>query len=84
MEDGEAALIVYDDLSKQADAIARSRCCSGGHQGARPTGRRLSTCTRGLLERAAKLSTSSVGVRSPHCRSIETRRGDISAYIPTT
>ena len=41
------ALIVYDDLSKQADAYRSSPCCSAGPRAARPTRATCSTSTPG-------------------------------------
>ena len=62
---------------------ARCRCCSGARQAARPTRATSSTCTRRLLERAAKLSDAMGGGSLTALPIIETKAGDISAYIPT-
>lgn len=43
---GEDALIVYDDLTKQAWAYRRSRCCCAVRRAAKPTRATCSTCTR--------------------------------------
>jgi len=52
MDNGEDALIVYDDLSKQAVAYARSRSCCAGRPAAKPTPATCSTCHSRLLERS--------------------------------
>jgi len=45
-DSGRDALIIYDDLTKQAWAIARSRCCCAARPAARPIRATCSTCTR--------------------------------------
>ena len=50
---------------------------------ARPTPATSSTCTAGSLERAAKLSDERGGGSLTALPIIETKAGDISAYIPT-
>ena len=62
---------------------APSHSCSGAHRDARRTPATSSTCTRGLLERAAKLSDARGGGSMTALPIIETKAGDISAYIPT-
>ena len=53
---------------------ARSRCCCGGRRAARPTPATSSTCTRRLLERAAKLSDElRRRLARPPCRSSRPR-----------
>src|SRR5436190_4743633 len=83
MENGEHALIVYDDLSKQAEAYRQLALLLR-----RPPGREaypgdvFYTHSR-LLERAAKLSDENGAGSLTALPIIETKAGDISAYIPT-
>jgi F-type H+-transporting ATPase subunit alpha len=83
MESGEAALIVYDDLSKQAEAYRQISLLLR-----RPPGREaypgdVFYLHSRLLERAAKLSEALGGGSLTALPIIETKAGDISAYIPT-
>ncbi len=83
MERGEHALIVYDDLSKQADAYRQISLLLR-----RPPGREaypgdVFYLHSRLLERAAKLSNERGGGSLTALPIIETKGGDISAYIPT-
>ena len=83
MESGEAALIVYDDLSKQAEAYRQISLLLR-----RPPGREaypgdVFYLHSRLLERAAKLSDERGGGSLTALPIIETKAGDISAYIPT-
>ncbi len=83
MERGEHALIVYDDLSKQADAYRQMSLLLR-----RPPGREaypgdVFYLHSRLLERAAKLSDAMGGGSLTALPVIETKAGDISAYIPT-
>src|SRR4051795_4719380 len=83
MEKGEAALIVYDDLSKQAEAYRQMSLLLR-----RPPGREaypgdVFYLHSRLLERAAKLSAEFGGGSLTALPIIETKAGDISAYIPT-
>ena len=83
MENGEHALIVYDDLSKQADAYRQLSLLLR-----RPPGREaypgdVFYLHSRLLERAAKLSDERGGGSLTALPVIETKAGDISAYIPT-
>ncbi len=83
MENGEAALIVYDDLSKQAEAYRQISLLLR-----RPPGREaypgdVFYLHSRLLERAAKLSDELGGGSLTALPIIETKAGDISAYIPT-
>ena len=82
MENGEHALVVYDDLSKQAEAYRSSLLLR------RPPGREaypgdVFYLHSRLLERAAKLSDERGGGSLTALPIIETKAGDISAYIPT-
>lgn len=83
MEAGDAALIVYDDLSKQADAYRQMSLLLR-----RPPGREaypgdVFYLHSRLLERAAKLSDEKGGGSLTALPVIETKAGDVSAYIPT-
>jgi F-type H+-transporting ATPase subunit alpha len=83
MEEGEHALIVYDDLSKQAEAYRQLSLLLR-----RPPGREaypgdVFYLHSRLLERAAKLSDAKGGGSLTALPIIETKAGDISAYIPT-
>src|SRR6516165_8473398 len=83
MEHGEAALIVYDDLSKQAEAYRQISLLLR-----RPPGREaypgdVFYLHSRLLERAAKLNDAEGGGSLTALPIIETKAGDVSAYIPT-
>ena len=83
MDDGEDALVVYDDLSKQAEAYRQISLLLR-----RPPGREaypgdVFYLHSRLLERAAKLSDAMGGGSLTALPIIETTAGDISAYIPT-
>jgi len=83
MENGEHALIVYDDLSKQADAYRQLSLLLR-----RPPGREaypgdVFYLHSRLLERAAKLSEAKGGGSLTALPIIETKGGDVAAYIPT-
>jgi F-type H+/Na+-transporting ATPase subunit alpha len=83
MENGQHALIVYDDLSKQAEAYRQLSLLLR-----RPPGREaypgdVFYLHSRLLERAAKLSDELGGGSLTALPIIETKAGDISAYIPT-
>ena len=83
MENGEHALVVYDDLSKQAEAYRQISLLLR-----RPPGREaypgdVFYLHSRLLERAAKLSDENGGGSLTALPVIETKAGDISAYIPT-
>ena len=62
---------------------ARWRCCCAAHRAARRTRATCSTSTRRLLERAAKLSDERGAGSLTALPIIETKAGDVSAYIPT-
>ncbi len=83
MENGEHALVVYDDLSKQAEAYRQLSLLLR-----RPPGREaypgdVFYLHSRLLERAAKLSDENGGGSLTALPIIETKAGDVSAYIPT-
>jgi F-type H+-transporting ATPase subunit alpha len=80
---GEDALIIYDDLTKQADAYRQLSLLLR-----RPPGREafpgdVFYLHSRLLERACKLSDEEGGGSLTALPIIETQAGDISAYIPT-
>ncbi|MGH2596081.1 MAG: F0F1 ATP synthase subunit alpha [Actinomycetota bacterium] len=83
MYQGDSALIVYDDLSKQAVAYREISLLLR-----RPPGREaypgdVFYLHSRLLERAAKLSDDLGGGSMTALPIIETKGGDVSAYIPT-
>ena len=83
MENGEHALIVYDDLSKQAEAYRQLSLLLR-----RPPGREaypgdVFYLHSRLLERAAKLSDAQGSGSLTALPVIETKAGDVYAYIPT-
>ena len=83
MDHGEAALVVYDDLSKQAEAYRGISLLLR-----RPPGREaypgdVFYLHSRLLERAAKLSDQLGAGSLTALPIIETKAGDVSAYIPT-
>ncbi len=82
-DNGMHALIVYDDLSKQAVAYRQMSLLLR-----RPPGREaypgdVFYLHSRLLERAAKLNDKSGGGSLTALPIIETQAGDVSAYIPT-
>jgi len=82
-DNGKHALIVYDDLTKQAQAYRQLSLLLR-----RPPGREaypgdVFYVHSRLLERAAKLNDASGGGSLTALPIIETQAGDISAYIPT-
>ena len=83
MEQGKDALIVYDDLSKHAQAYRQVSLLLR-----RPPGREaypgdVFYLHSRLLERAAELATEYGGGSLTALPIIETQAGDVSAYIPT-
>jgi F-type H+-transporting ATPase subunit alpha len=83
MYNGEHALIVFDDLSKQADAYRSISLLLR-----RPAGREaypgdVFYLHSRLLERCAKLSDDLGGGSLTGLPIIETKGNDVSAYIPT-
>ncbi|MDX1657756.1 MAG: F0F1 ATP synthase subunit alpha [Nitriliruptorales bacterium] len=83
MDKGEHALIIYDDLSKQADAYRQLSLLLR-----RPPGREaypgdVFYLHSRLLERAAKLSDEKGGGSLTALPIVETKANDVSAYIPT-
>jgi F-type H+-transporting ATPase subunit alpha len=83
MYKGQATLIIYDDLTKQASAYRQMSLLLR-----RPPGREafpgdVFYLHSRLLERAAKLSDALGGGSMTALPIIETQAGDVSAYIPT-
>lgn len=83
MYQGKSTLIVYDDLTKQAQAYRQMSLLLR-----RPPGREafpgdVFYLHSRLLERAAKLSAALGGGSMTALPIIETEAGDVSAYIPT-
>jgi len=82
-DNGKHALIIYDDLSKQAVAYRQMSLLLR-----RPPGREaypgdVFYLHSRLLERAAKMSDEHGGGSLTALPIIETQAGDVSAYIPT-
>lgn len=82
-DNGKHALIIYDDLSKQATAYRQLSLLLR-----RPPGREaypgdVFYLHSRLLERASKLSDALGGGSLTALPIIETQAGDVSAYIPT-
>jgi F-type H+-transporting ATPase subunit alpha len=82
-DNGKHALIIYDDLTKQAQAYRQLSLLLR-----RPPGREaypgdVFYLHSRLLERAAKLSSKLGGGSLTALPIIETQAGDVSAYIPT-
>ena len=83
MYKGEHALIIYDDLTKQADAYRQLSLLLR-----RPPGREaypgdVFYLHSRLLERAAKLSDELGGGSMTALPIVETKANDVSAFIPT-
>lgn len=82
-DNGKHALIIYDDLSKQAVAYRQMSLLLR-----RPPGREaypgdIFYLHSRLLERAAKMSKEAGGGSLTALPIIETQAGDVSAYVPT-
>ncbi|MBF6568257.1 MAG: F0F1 ATP synthase subunit alpha [Candidatus Binataceae bacterium] len=82
-DSGRAALLVYDDLSKHAQAYRQLSLLLR-----RPPGREaypgdVFYLHSRLLERAAKMSAEMGGGSLTALPIIETQAGDVSAYVPT-
>ena len=82
-DNGQHALIIYDDLSKQATAYRQMSLVLR-----RPPGREafpgdVFYLHSRLLERASKLSDAEGGGSLTALPIIETQDGDVAAYIPT-
>ena len=91
---GEDALIIYDDLSKQAVAYRQISLLYVDHRVERHTRAMCSIYIHGLLERAARVNASYVEQKTGGAVKgqtgsltalpiIETQAGDVSAFVPT-
>ena len=80
-DNGKHALIIYDDLSKQATAYRQMYSSSAVLQDARHTRVRLLS-SQPLLS-GAKMNDNNGGGSLTALPIIETQTGDVSAYIPT-
>ena len=83
MYKGEHTLVIYDDLSRQAQAYRQLSLLMR-----RPPGREaypgdIFYCHSRLLERSAKLSDELGGGSLTALPIVETLEGEVSAYIPT-
>ncbi|MDO8496684.1 MAG: F0F1 ATP synthase subunit alpha [bacterium] len=83
MDNGQDALVIYDDLSKHADSYRQLSLLLR-----RPPGREaypgdIFYLHARLLERSAKLNKELGGGSLTALPIIETQLGDVSAYIPT-
>ena len=84
MENGEHALIVYDDLSKQAEAYRQLLAAAAPPARAvRPTPATSSTSTAACSSGRPSSPTTSAPASLTALPIIETKAGDVSAYIPT-
>jgi F-type H+-transporting ATPase subunit alpha len=82
-DNGKHALVIYDDLTKHAQAYRQLSLLLR-----RPPGREaypgdIFYCHSRLLERAAKMSEDKGSGSLTALPIIETQNGDVSAYIPT-
>jgi F-type H+-transporting ATPase subunit alpha len=83
MDNGQDALVIYDDLSKHADSYRQLSLLLR-----RPPGREaypgdIFYLHARLLERAAKMDKEHGGGSITALPIIETQLGDVSAYVPT-
>src|SRR5699024_8722103 len=83
MDQGKDALIIYDDLSKHANAYRAMSLLLRRPLGREVLPRVVFYLHSMLLERAAKLDDEYGGGSITALPIVETQAGDISAYIPT-
>lgn len=83
MNKGQSVLIVYDDLSKHAIAYRSLSLLLGRAPGREAYPGDIFYLHSRLLERSAQLSTEKGGGSMTALPIVETKAGDISAYIPT-
>ncbi|AJA79308.1 F0F1 ATP synthase subunit alpha [Levilactobacillus brevis] len=83
MHNGKHVLIVYDDLTKQADAYRELSLILRRAPGREAYPGDIFYTHSRLLERAAKLNDELGGGSMTALPVIETKAGDVSAYIPT-
>ena len=83
MYTGRATLIIYDDLTKQAQAYREMSLLLRRPQGREAYPGDVFYLHSRLLERAAKLSDALGAGSMTALPVVETQEGDVSAYIPT-
>ena len=83
LDDGRDVLIVYDDLSKHADAYRELSLLLRWPPGREAYPGDIFYLHARLLERAARIRDDRGGGSITALPIVETRRGNISAYIPT-
>ena len=83
MYKGKATLVIYDDLTKQAQAYRQMSLLLRSPPGREAYPGDVFYCHSRLLERAAKLSDAMGKGSMTALPIIETQAGDVSAYIPT-
>ena len=91
---GQDALIIYDDLTKQAWAYRQVSCCCVVRLAVKPTPATCSICTP-VCSNALPACPKTTSSNSPRVKSkgktgsltalpvIETQAGDVSAFVPT-
>ena len=82
-DSGKHALLIYDDLTKQAQAYRQLSLLLRRPRGGEAFPGDVFYLHSRLLERAAKMSDAEGGGSLTALPIIETQAGDISAYIPT-
>jgi len=83
-DSGRHALMIYDDLSKQAVAYRQlSGCCCAARRDAKLFRATSFTCTRACLSARPRCPTQRVAGSLTPLPIIETQAGDFAAYIPT-
>ncbi len=82
-DNGKHALVIYDDLSKHAQAYRQLSLLLRRPPGREAYPGNVFYLHSRLLERAAKMSDENGGGSLTALPVIETQAGDISAYIPT-
>jgi F-type H+-transporting ATPase subunit alpha len=83
MSQGKDALIIYDDLTKQANAYRQISLLLRRPPGREAFSGDIFYIHSKLLERAARLSKENGGGSLTALPIIETQLGDVSTYIPT-
>lgn len=83
MDKGKDVLVVYDDLSKHADAYREMSLLLRRSPGREAYPGDIFYLHSRLLERAAKLDAAHGGGSLTALPIIETKLGDVAAYIPT-
>ena len=95
MDNGEDALIIYDDLSKQAVGLSPDLAAAAPPAGPRSVSRRRVLSAHAACSSVPRASTRSTSRRRPRARVkgktgsltglpiIETQAGDVTAFVPT-